>query len=72
MSETMFNPKDLVPLTRLCADREIPQAWLTVQRLAKKGKFPAWKIGGEWQTTVAAVRSYYWKQGNEAARKATV
>lgn len=65
----IFNPRDLRPISELCAEGIIPQAWRTIRDLARRKKFPAVKVGGEWRTTEELARAYYYKGANSAARR---
>ena len=72
MSKPVFNPQDLRPLGKLCAEGVLQIHPKTAERLARTGGLPAIKIGKTWKSTADAIRAHYWRQGNKEFRKSTI
>jgi hypothetical protein len=69
MSLTAFDPKELRSITALCLCGEIPLSVRTVRELCRRDRFPHIKKGGQYFTTHAWVRQYFYSGANAAARK---
>jgi hypothetical protein len=64
-----FDPKEFRPLRHFCESGLLPYCERQARKLARKGELPAALVGGQWMSTEAMVRSWYYKKLNPAARR---